>query len=159
LINRCQSRCCKFCKANYSWDKTPVTDAPDARCYHTAVWTGNNMVVWGGVTVTGLTSTGGIYYNSELEGIEEGNLQVTKEYNIEVSPNPFIGKTFIRYSLPENHDLSQHIGIYDISGRLTQQLEIQRISPQVISFGDELKAGIYFLKFKGYVPVKIIKLE
>ena len=31
-----------------SWTATSLTDAPEARTLHTAVWTGNEMIVWGG---------------------------------------------------------------------------------------------------------------
>jgi N-acetylneuraminic acid mutarotase len=31
-----------------SWTATTITDAPEARTSHTAVWTGNEMIVWGG---------------------------------------------------------------------------------------------------------------
>ena len=31
-----------------SWTATSTTNAPDARCLHTAVWTGSEMIVWGG---------------------------------------------------------------------------------------------------------------
>ena len=31
-----------------SWTATSTTDAPDARDRHTAVWTGSEMIVWGG---------------------------------------------------------------------------------------------------------------
>ena len=39
------------------WTATPTTDAPAARAEHTAVWTGTEMIVWGGVGNT----TGGRY--------------------------------------------------------------------------------------------------
>ena len=32
-----------------SWTATSTTNAPDGRTYHTAVWTGSEMIVWGGV--------------------------------------------------------------------------------------------------------------
>ncbi|HZD09583.1 MAG TPA: hypothetical protein VE176_15105, partial [Candidatus Limnocylindrales bacterium] len=41
-----------------TWTPTSVTNAPDARANHTAVWTGNEMIVWGGVT------SGPIYFNT-----------------------------------------------------------------------------------------------
>jgi hypothetical protein len=47
-----------------SWTATSITNAPTGRDYHTAVWTGTHMVVWGGVDgspPTGLTNTGGRY--------------------------------------------------------------------------------------------------
>jgi hypothetical protein len=31
-----------------SWKATSTTNVPDAREYHTAVWTGSQMIVWGG---------------------------------------------------------------------------------------------------------------
>jgi N-acetylneuraminic acid mutarotase/subtilisin-like proprotein convertase family protein len=41
-----------------TWTPTSLTNAPDARFNHTAVWTGNEMIVWGG------TSSGPIYFNT-----------------------------------------------------------------------------------------------
>lgn len=32
------------------WTPLPVTDAPEANFYHSAVWTGQEMIVWGGST-------------------------------------------------------------------------------------------------------------
>ena len=31
-----------------SWTATSTTNAPAGRCLHTAVWTGSEMIVWGG---------------------------------------------------------------------------------------------------------------
>ena len=42
-----------------SWTATSTTNAPDARSYHTAVWTGSEMIVWGGNNPG--TNTGGRY--------------------------------------------------------------------------------------------------
>ena len=45
-----------------SWVATTTTGAPDARIGHTAVWTGSEMIVWGGpTTAAGLLNTGGRY--------------------------------------------------------------------------------------------------
>lgn len=33
-----------------SWSATSLVNVPDARYYHTAIWTGNQMIVWGGYT-------------------------------------------------------------------------------------------------------------
>jgi N-acetylneuraminic acid mutarotase len=46
-----------------SWTDTTVTRAPAARQYHTAVWTGNEMIVWGGVG-SAVFNTGGRYHPS-----------------------------------------------------------------------------------------------
>jgi N-acetylneuraminic acid mutarotase len=43
--------------ADDTWTATSITNAPTARLYHTAVWTGSEMIVWGGF----LLNTGGRY--------------------------------------------------------------------------------------------------
>jgi len=56
------------------WVSIPTSGAPDARAGHTAVWTGNEMIVWGGYssgsstypTLTNL-NTGGHYSPTENE--------------------------------------------------------------------------------------------
>jgi N-acetylneuraminic acid mutarotase len=45
-----------------SWTATNTTNAPTARAAHTAVWTGTEMIVWGGGTSTNIFfNTGGRY--------------------------------------------------------------------------------------------------
>jgi len=45
-----------------SWTATSTTNAPDGRHYHTAVWTGTEMIVWGGFSLfIGILNTGGRY--------------------------------------------------------------------------------------------------
>jgi N-acetylneuraminic acid mutarotase len=47
-----------------TWTATSTSGAPTARDYHTAVWTGSKMIVWGGYnSVTGLNynNAGGVY--------------------------------------------------------------------------------------------------
>ncbi len=39
-----------------TWTATSTTNAPAARASHTAVWTGSEMIVWGGY--------GGSYFNT-----------------------------------------------------------------------------------------------
>ncbi|PYK24024.1 MAG: hypothetical protein DME59_15070 [Verrucomicrobia bacterium] len=43
------------------WVATSTTNAPEARCSHTAVWTGIDMIVWGGYDGSSLWNTGGKY--------------------------------------------------------------------------------------------------
>src|SRR5438876_439290 len=38
----------KYSPSTDSWVATSTTNAPAARVLHTAVWTGNEMIVWGG---------------------------------------------------------------------------------------------------------------
>jgi hypothetical protein len=44
-----------------TWTPTTTTDAPSPRGYHTAVWTGTEMIVWGGFDGTNYLNTGGRY--------------------------------------------------------------------------------------------------
>src|SRR5437870_9622812 len=44
-----------------SWTATSTTSAPAARDQHTAVWTGSEMIVWGGEGSGGFLNTGGRY--------------------------------------------------------------------------------------------------
>jgi N-acetylneuraminic acid mutarotase len=44
-----------------SWTATTTVAAPSARASHGAVWTGNEMIVWGGFDDTGYVNTGGRY--------------------------------------------------------------------------------------------------
>jgi hypothetical protein len=45
---------------NDVWSYTVTTNAPDGRTNHTNIWTGNEMIVWGGIIGTTI-NTGGIY--------------------------------------------------------------------------------------------------
>src|SRR5947207_9657392 len=44
-----------------TWTATSTTNAPDGRWFHTAVWTGSEMIVWGGHGSSGDLNTGGRY--------------------------------------------------------------------------------------------------
>jgi N-acetylneuraminic acid mutarotase len=44
-----------------TWKPTTTTDAPSPREYHTAVWTGTEMIVWGGYDGFNYLNTGGRY--------------------------------------------------------------------------------------------------
>ena len=44
-----------------SWSATSTTGAPSARSGHTAIWTGTQMIVWGGTGASGLLADGGRY--------------------------------------------------------------------------------------------------
>ncbi len=43
------------------WTRTSATNAPDGRAGHSAVWTGTELVIWGGYTAAGAVNTGGRY--------------------------------------------------------------------------------------------------
>jgi N-acetylneuraminic acid mutarotase len=44
-----------------TWTATSTTNVPSARDFHTSVWTGSEMIVWGGAGFGGLFNTGGRY--------------------------------------------------------------------------------------------------
>jgi hypothetical protein len=44
-----------------TWTATPTSNAPAARTYHTAIWTGTEMIVWGGEQSGTYFNTGGRY--------------------------------------------------------------------------------------------------
>jgi hypothetical protein len=44
-----------------TWTPTSTTNAPTARYQHTAVWTGSEMIVWGGGADGSVLNTGGRY--------------------------------------------------------------------------------------------------
>jgi N-acetylneuraminic acid mutarotase len=46
-----------------TWSPTSLDGVPEARRYHTAVWTGEALIVWGGIgTWSGYRHTGGAYF-------------------------------------------------------------------------------------------------
>jgi len=48
--------------STYSWTDLSMDGAPSARAYHTAVWTGSEMIIWGGQDSEGYAlNTGGRY--------------------------------------------------------------------------------------------------
>ncbi len=51
----------RYDPASNSWTPVSATEAPDARTYHTAVWTGSEMIVWGGVNEPAYDRSGGRY--------------------------------------------------------------------------------------------------
>lgn len=55
----CGSECCPTPVG--TWIPMTTDGAPDGRTDHTAVWTGTEMIIWGGLTSSGYTATGGRY--------------------------------------------------------------------------------------------------
>jgi Galactose oxidase, central domain len=51
----------RYDPATNSWIATNTTNAPEARNRHTAVWTSNEMILWGGFDGNGELNTGGRY--------------------------------------------------------------------------------------------------
>ena len=51
-------------ECNDQWTTTTTTDAPTGRSGHTGVWTGTEMIVWGGSDYISVFDTGGRYNSS-----------------------------------------------------------------------------------------------
>jgi N-acetylneuraminic acid mutarotase len=51
----------KYNPSTDSWTATSTTNTPIGRSHHTAVWTGSEMIVWGGFRDSGDVNTGGRY--------------------------------------------------------------------------------------------------
>src|SRR6266542_4139902 len=51
----------KYDPGTNTWTATSTTNAPSARSSHTAVWTGSEMIVWGGTADSGYLNIGGRY--------------------------------------------------------------------------------------------------
>jgi len=51
----------KYNPSTDNWVATSTTNVPSKRYLHTAVWTGSEMIVWGGHNDTGQLNTGGRY--------------------------------------------------------------------------------------------------
>jgi len=46
---------------SFHWRATSIIEAPTKREFHTAVWTGSEMIIWGGHSGVSLTNSGGKY--------------------------------------------------------------------------------------------------
>jgi hypothetical protein len=51
----------RYSPSGNSWTATTITGGPEARSAHTAVWTGSEMFVWGGVDSAGAFGNGARY--------------------------------------------------------------------------------------------------
>ncbi len=81
-----------------SWAATSTVNAPDGRYRHTAVWTGSEMIVWGGILYTNTyTSTGGRY--CAPLGSQLGNIS-TRTF-VQTGDNVMIGGFIVQGTIPK----------------------------------------------------------
>jgi N-acetylneuraminic acid mutarotase len=71
------------------WIATSTVDAPDGRYRHTAVWTGNEMIVWGGILYTNSSTSTGGRYCAPFVGSQLGNIS-TRAF-VQTGDNVVIG--------------------------------------------------------------------
>ncbi|MCK4352994.1 T9SS type A sorting domain-containing protein [candidate division WOR-3 bacterium] len=112
--------------------------------------------------------SGGEYHSlaiGELTGVEEYQKSNIKNQNLKVYPNPFTAVVSVKcLGISEGQKVS--LKVYDLSGRLIKTFNTNHLPlTTAVSWdgkdkdGKEVKSGIYFLKVKGYEPVKLIKLR
>ena len=70
----------RFSPATDSWLSLPAYLSPTARAYHTAIWTGTEMVVWGGYNGSALNTGGRFNPSSGWSGVPVNNAP-TARYN------------------------------------------------------------------------------
>jgi hypothetical protein len=87
--------------ANNTWSVMSLNNAPDARAYHSAIWTGSRMIIWGGKSATAFND-GGVY-NPEANEWITGNF------------TNLIGGTHVYNPLAR----SQHMALWTGSGSET----------------------------------------
>jgi N-acetylneuraminic acid mutarotase len=61
FIGRLYGDGARYDPASDTWSPVATANAPDARGYHTAVWTGEEMIVWGGINEPAYEPSGGRY--------------------------------------------------------------------------------------------------
>jgi N-acetylneuraminic acid mutarotase len=77
----------RYNPATDSWIPTSTTNAPIGRDLHTAVWTGSEMIVWGGYNYPALDLNSGGRYNPSAESwtaITMANAPVARRYHTAV---------------------------------------------------------------------------
>ena len=70
----------RFSPATDSWLNLPAYLSPTARAYHTAIWTGTEMVVWGGYNGSALNTGGRFNPSSGWSGVPTNNAPAAR-YN------------------------------------------------------------------------------
>ena len=131
-----------------SWSPTSVTNAPSARTYHSAIWTGNSMIIWGS---GGSINTGGIYTNTSI-GINNINGRIPVKFSLSQNyPNPFNPSTKIRFEIPltKGGEGVVSLKVYDILGKEVATLVNEILNPGIyeVTFSvNNLLSGVYFYK-------------
>ncbi len=71
-----------------TWRTISVANAPSARSGHTAVWTGTEMIIWGGVDGSGNPLEGGRYYPDADHWAPVPTYKTTNDPSVVDQPTP-----------------------------------------------------------------------
>ncbi|MDD5528544.1 MAG: T9SS type A sorting domain-containing protein [bacterium] len=103
-----------------------------------------------------------VYISGTKVGVEDKSNIKTPSTRLRASPNPFVQKTVVSGSASGGSEESK-IQIYDVAGKLVKETKDNTITATAgCSIGEDLKAGIYFIKLntdKNNTFVKLIKLK
>ena len=93
-----------------SWTATSTTNAPGRRRLHTAVWTGSEMIVWGGWNISTYYNTGGKYNpgSDSWTATDTTGAPVARAGNTAV----WTGSNMIVWGGGDNHNLLNSGGRY-----------------------------------------------
>ncbi len=108
----------------------------------------NCLVVWSDTRNWDYDVYGSIV---SFTGVEESEKYKVKSVKLEVCPNPFTAGVRVK-GLGVSEGQKVNLKVYDMMGRLVEETKENII-------GKNLQAGIYFVKTRGYEPIKIIKLR
>jgi hypothetical protein len=116
------------------------------------VWATDDAGVPNAVTDPVAAPTDG-FYSFLVKGIGTSEKEIPRVYRLcQNHPNPFIGRTVIRYALPMKSRVS--LRIYDLSGRIVKRVIDRQQKPGFYmarwdardSSGRKVSAGVYFCK-------------
>ncbi|MDD5528451.1 MAG: T9SS type A sorting domain-containing protein [bacterium] len=102
-------------------------------------------------------------------GVEENSDFGFWNAELTAKPNPFIRSTVISYSISGGFRSTQQakdkvgqgfsLAIYDISGKLVENIVTTSLLHSKVNIGKNLKSGIYFVKAGDSKPIKIVKMS
>jgi hypothetical protein len=128
----------RYNPASDSWSATSTTNPPSGRASHTAVWTGHEMIVWGGGNENNDFNSGGRYCAQSLGQL--GNIS-TRAF-VQVGDNVMIGGFIVQGTIPKRviiRAIGPELGAppYNIPGALANPtLELHNGTGALIASND-----------------------
>ena len=124
-----------------SWTATSTVNAPDGRYRHTAVWTGNEMIVWGGTLYTNTSTNTGGRYCAPGPPAQLGNIS-TRSF-VQTGDNVMIGGFIVQGTGPKRviiRAIGPELGAppYNIPNALANpRLELHNAAGALIGSNDD----------------------
>ena len=123
------------------WTATSTVNAPDGRYRHTAVWTGNEMIVWGGTLYTNTSTNTGGRYCAPGPPAQLGNIS-TRAF-VQTGDNVMIGGFIVQGTGPKRviiRAIGPELGVppYNIPNALANpRLELHNAAGALIGSNDD----------------------